>query len=494
MANVAVVLFDALKSVLTRKDVGPGLQAVNDRGGWFPIINEPFAGAWQRNLVERRESILAFGAVYAIVTLIASDIGKIRLRLVQQDSDGIWSETTSPAFSPVLRKPNRFQNRIKFIEQWIVSKLLHGNTYVLLQRDNRGVVVAMYVLDPTRVKPLVADDGSVYYSLGRDNLSGLEDDNIVVPASEIIHDVMVPLYHPLCGVSPLTACGAAAAHGLTIQRHSQKFFSNGSRPGGILTAPGKIEQATADRIKAHWEQNFAGDNSGRVAVLGDDLKYAAMSVNAVDAQLIEQLRWDEINVCTAFHVPPYMIGVGPPPTYNNIEALNQQYYTQCLQSLIESIELCLDEGLGLVNVVGQTYGSEFDINDLLRMDTATQYDTIGKGIGSGLVAPNEGRKQINLKPVKGGDTPYLQQQNFSLAALDRRDQSDDPFALEPKRDQNTPTQAQQDAAAAAATADAPAPAKSFSKDEIDTAAGYQMAKWALHGELEAQLQKLMAAA
>jgi phage portal protein BeeE len=286
----------------------------------------------------------------------------------------------------------------------------------------------------------------------------------------------------------------AATQGLDIQRQSINLFRNSGRPGGILAPDTVISKEMGERLKEQWEQNYTGINSGKVAVFTNPLKFQPLAQAAKDAQLVEQLGLSGKMVCSAFSVPAHMVGIGDPPSYNNIEALNQQYYTQCLQSLIESIELCLDEGLGLVNVVGQTYGSEFDINDLLRMDTATQYDTIGKGIGSGLVAPNEGRKQINLKPVKGGDTPYLQQQNFSLAALDRRDQSDDPFALEPKRDQNTPTQAQQDAAAAAATADAPAPAKSFSKDEIDTAAGYQMAKWALHGELEAQLQKLMAAA
>ena len=54
-------------------------------------------------------SALANPIVYGCVTLIASDIGKLPLRLVEQDADGIWNETTSPAFSPVLRKPNRYQ-------------------------------------------------------------------------------------------------------------------------------------------------------------------------------------------------------------------------------------------------------------------------------------------------------------------------------------------------------------------------------------------------
>ena len=78
------------------------------------MIHEPFTGAWQRNIEVRADTALTYSAVYACITLIASDIGKLRLRLVQQDSNGIWTETENPAYSPVLRKPNRYQTRIKF--------------------------------------------------------------------------------------------------------------------------------------------------------------------------------------------------------------------------------------------------------------------------------------------------------------------------------------------------------------------------------------------
>jgi HK97 family phage portal protein len=394
--------------------------------GWWPVIQEPFSGAWQRNMELRRQDVLAYSAVYACVTLIASDIAKLRLRLVEQDDDGIWSETESPAFSPVLRKPNRYQNRIKFFEQWIISKLLHGNTYILKERDARGVVVRLYVLDPGRTRVRVAPDGDIFYELGRDDLSGVPE-QLLAPASEIIHDTMVPLYHPLCGVSPITACGLAAVQGLSIQSNATRLFQNGARPGGVLTAPGPISDDNAKRLKEYWDQNFTGEKAGRVAVLGDGLKFESMSMKATDAQLIEQLKWTAETVCSCFHVPPYMIGVGASPTYNNIEALNQQYYTQCLQSLIESIELCLDEGLGLVTVPDRTYGTEFDLDDLLRMDTATKVKSAGEAIKAGFLAPNEARAKFDYKSVAGGDTPYLQQQNFSLAALSKRDQSDDPF-------------------------------------------------------------------
>ena len=192
--------------------VPAGATAVSARGGWWPIVREPYTGAWQRNEECSIPSVLGSPAVFACTTLIASDIGKLRLRLVEQDAAGIWRETTSPAFSPVLRKPNRYQIIQKFLEQWIVSKLTHGNTYVLKQRDNRGVVVALYVLDPQSVKPLVAPDGAVYYQLGASELAGItpEGTAVAVPASEIIHDLMVPLFHPLIGVSPIYACGLVA--------------------------------------------------------------------------------------------------------------------------------------------------------------------------------------------------------------------------------------------------------------------------------------------
>ena len=411
---------------ITREKAAP-MAPVGSRGGWLGTVRESFTGAWQRNIEVKLDSVLTYSAVFACVTLIASDIGKLRIRLVQQGKNGIWSETTSPAFSPVLRKPNRYQTRIKFIEQWIVSKLIHGNVYALKERDNRGVVVALYVLDPNRVKPLVAPDGDVFYELSRDDLSGIHENSVVVPASEIIHDTMVALHHPLVGVSPIYACGLAATQGLSIQKNSAVFFSNGSRPGGVLTAPGHIEEDTAKRIKAHWEENYSGENAGRVAVLGDGLKYEAMTIRPADAQLIEQLRWSGETVCSCYHVPPYMVGIGPSPTYNNIEALNAQYYAQCLQALIESLELCLDEGLGLGPGAGNAYGTEFDLDGLLRMDTATQYKAIADAIGGGFMAPNEGRAKLDLPPLDGGDTVYLQEQNYSLSALAERDRNE-PFA------------------------------------------------------------------
>ena len=120
-------------------------------------------------------------------------------------------------------------------------------------------------------------------------------------------------------------------------------------------------------------------------------------------------------------MPLHKIGAGPVPTSNNVEALNQQYYDDCLQIHLESIELCLDEGLGLTNVPGQTMGTEFDLDNLLRMDSATQITSLAEGTGAGIYSINEARFKRNLPPITGGETPYLQQQNWPLDKLAERE-------------------------------------------------------------------------
>lgn len=384
------------------------------RGGWHTIL-ESFPGAWQRNVEVRFDSVLSNHADFACRTLIASDISKLRPKLVRNVGAEVWEETTNPAYSPVLRKPNHFQNRIQFFESWVLSKLQRGNAYVLKQRDGRGVVVRLYVLDPSLVTPRVANDGAVFYELSTDHLAGLPE-TIMVPEREIIHDRFNCLFHPLVGVSPIFAGGLAAMQGLSIQDSSTAFFQNGAQPGGILSSQLEMDDADAKELRDYFNSEFGGKNRGKIAVVGGGLAYHAISAKAVDSQLIEQLKWTAEVVCSVYHVPPYKIGMGAIPTHTNVQALNVEYYSSCLQSLIEAIELCLDEGLGMDGI---SIGTEFDTDALLRMDTATQFDVAGKA--KGIATLDEQRRMIGLGKQPGGDTIYMQQQDHSLAAIAARD-------------------------------------------------------------------------
>ena len=185
-------------------------------------------------------------------------------------------------------------------------------------------------------------------------------------------------------------------------------------------------------------------------MLGDGLAYMPMTIAAGDAQLIEQLKWTVEDVARCFHVPLFKLSAetGRQAGTLSLEALNQVYYTDCLQALIEALELCLSEGLALPS----GYAVELDLDGLLRMDTAARYAAKGVAVKDGWMKPDEARASEDLPPVPGGDACYLQQQNYSLAALAKRDALPDPFASAASKTSPAPTPAANDGAMQAAAA------------------------------------------
>lgn len=407
---------------LFAKDLSP--VPTGGRGSWFPLIHEPYAGAWQRGETLTQGTFTTYSTVYACLSRISKDIGKLPFRLVELDRDGLWRETTNPAYSPLLRKPNHYQTAAQFREAWVLSKLQHGNTYALKRRDNRGVVDALYILDPTKVTPLVGDNGGVFYEVRGDNLNHVSNEGrVVIPSREMIHDRETCLHHPLIGVPPLAAACLPATKNIRIQQNEAAFFENGARLSGILTLPAGISDEDAEKMSTFWNKNFSGQNTGRVAAIGADAKYVPVADNAANSQLVEQLRYSDEQIAHAFGIPPFKVGIGQLPAGQKVDDINQVYYSDALQARIESMEDCLDQGLGL----GDRIGVELNLEPLLRMDAQKLAEVEGALVKNGIKAPNEARKRFGLAPLTGGDSVYLQQQNFSLEALARRDASADPF-------------------------------------------------------------------
>lgn len=388
--------------------------------GWISS-SESFAGAWQSGKVPKREDILQFHAVFSCISLIAQDIAKLPLEL-RKKQGSIWEVVKDKNFK-LLKKPNNYQTLQQFIEYWIVSKLTYGNTYVLKVRDIfNGKIVGLQVLNPALVTPMVDNDGNVFYQLKLDYLNQVND--MILPASEIIHDRMNCFYHPLVGLSPISACALSASHGLSIQQNSKSFFANMSRPSGMLVAPTAIDEETAQTIRQRWNENYSAGNYGKTAVMGNDVKYVPLNLSASDSQLLEQLKLSAEVVCSVFRVPMFKIGLSDLSQGVKAETLNEIYYTDCLQPYIEAIENLLDEHLNLDEF---NYEVFFDLDNLIRMDSLSKIEFFEKGVKSGILSPNEARAKFNYQPVSGGDTPYMQQQNFSLEALSKRDNTDNPF-------------------------------------------------------------------
>jgi len=380
-------------------------------GSSFGVIKEPFTNAWQRNLeASACPGILGTSSVYSCVNIISSDLSKLPMQVMRKADNGTYSEMVNSPYTLLLRKPNFYQTPMQFLQQWVASKLTNGNTYIWKMRDARGVVNEMYVLDPTKVQVLVAEDGSVFYSIGENQLAANKT-QIVIPARDIIHDRAITLSHPLVGVSPLYAAGVSAMMGARILTNSENFFANMSRPSGTLNAPGAINNDVAISMRDAFEKNYTGGSIGRVAVLQQGLTYQPLSVDAMDSQLIEQLKWTIVDVARVYRVPLFLLNDMSGTQYKNTEAMSLSYYQGCLQYHIEAIEQLLNIAFDLPS----DQSIEFNLDGLFRMDTESRYNAYKSALSAGWISPNEVRRKEGMGPVEGGEEPRMQMQYVPLS-------------------------------------------------------------------------------
>jgi len=377
--------------------------------GWS---GDTMPGSWQKGLDNVASPlVLTFSVVYACVAIISGDVAKLGCSVYRRGDDGASTEATTHPLYRLLQRPNDYQTSVDFWQSWMISTLLAGNAYIFVQYDNRMVPVQWHVLDPRAVSVLVSEDGSVFYRCNMNYLAGVDSQGLVLTQRDMIHHRMMCLAHPLVGVTPLYASANAAMLGAAMMSNSKTFFSNASRPSGVLTAPGKIDKETATRLKSDWEENTRSGNIGRVSVLGSGLEWRPLTINATDAQLIEQLRYTIEDVARAFRVPGFMLGDLTKVTYKNSEQLSRTYYSGCLQYHLESIEDRIDNFFAL----SRDLEVEFDIEALLRTDMDVRYSAYQQALNSSWMALNEVRKKEGLPRLEGGDEPMVQMQYRPLS-------------------------------------------------------------------------------
>jgi HK97 family phage portal protein len=390
-------------------------------GNWQMNRNSPNLGLEQ----------MAFSAVYACVNTIASDLAKLPIIVNRVDlTTGARTRLPLDYYATLLRSPNSYQTSADFIGCFVQSYLLQGNAYAFGgKRNGRGEIEELHVLNPYRVTPLIADDGSVFYRCGDDLLAGIRGE-LLVPERDMIHHrlPLVPGF-PLVGVTPIFAAAASSSVGLKILQNSQQFFANSSRPAGVLTAPGKISPETATRLGQDWDSGYTGERFGKTAVLPEGLKWEPLTITAQDAQLIEQLRYSVEDVARVFRVPLYLLGDMTKVTYRNTETLFRVFVSECLGFHLTAIESRLERAFEFP----PQYELRFDLSVALRTELDVRYAAYQTALSAGWQSINEVRAQEGLQPVDGGEEPRVQMQYVPLSKADEPPPAPAPAPAEPAK-------------------------------------------------------------
>ena len=386
---------------------GPAL-GFSDLGNTFSI---PFGDGYQRGLTMGGNS-RNVPAVYAAVMSNARAVSQCWPRH-KEIVDGKHSViTTSPA-SRLLRYPNEYQTFDQFIYNVVSLMLFEGECIALIIRDNRSAPVALHICPKGSASPQISPDtGEVFYSIGENPMVPDKID-YVVPARDIIHFRQHTPRHPLIGESPIKAAALAVGINVALSETQAAFFNNMNRPSGILSTETVLSKEQMLRLREAFDEQSKDWAKGKMPILGGGLKFEQLSVNSVDAQLIESQRMSMEDIARVFGVPLPIIGDLSKATLSNVEQLISMWLSISLGSLLENIERSLDRAFDLP----ATQYIELDVDALLRTDFMGRIEGLTKGVQGGLFTPNEAREKEGLEPVESGNIPYLQAQMTPINLL-----------------------------------------------------------------------------
>jgi HK97 family phage portal protein len=389
--------------------------------------------------------------IYACISYLADDIAKVPINMWRTTTKTRTLAKNSALYKTLNHLPNPFQSAYEWKQYTQTACLTYGNAYNLIVRNARNEVVELLPIHPNRVEIFEGTEGDLWYLIAANSTFESGQMNRALP--EYQNRVAIPEYmiwhmrwgakgSGVYGSSPIEHQRDAVSTALAQQEFSGKMMANDARPSMVLKHPGRLKPDAAKRLKSAWDNAYKGtSNAARTAVLEEGIDVESMSMNAVDAQFIEQRKFSVIEIARIFRVPPTKLMVMDRATYSNVEQENLSYITDSLMPIFERWESSMSRWLLNERDQGKIV-FEFEVERLLRGDSKARFDSYAAARQWGIYTSNEARHKEGLNPVSGGDM-LLQPLNMTAAGNDPLDLQREKMELDAKaQEQAAEAQAQ----------------------------------------------------
>lgn len=377
---------------------------VGELGNYYQLGS--LEDGWQKNLDVATRNPRHVATAYGCVMVTARSVSQCYPTHVIKSPNGEIKQVTNTAAFRTLMNPNSYQTTPNFLLNLVAEALFNGESFAVAVRNNRNEVIALHPFPSSSVQIRIDNEtGSIFYSVGSNPLMASEIE-FIVPARDMLHLRFLTPRHPLIGETPLKAAAMAMGINVSLSQSQAAFFSNMSRPSGILATDQTLNKEQMLRLREAFDAQSKLLAQGGLPILSNGLKFQPFSLSNEDSQLIEAQRMSVEEICRVFGVPPPLVGELSHATLNNSETLIQYFMSISLGSTLEHIERAFDRLFELPN---NEY-VELDTSALLRSDFAARIEGLTKGVQGGLYTPNEIREKEGLGPVEGGNVAYLQRQ------------------------------------------------------------------------------------
>lgn len=182
---------------------------------------------------------MLLSTVYRCVDVISDSVAQLPLEPFIIDADGYKTKNIKhPTYRLLNKEPNSKMSRFTFIKTLVVSTLLKGNGYALIERDKSGNATALHLIDSGSITLVTTDKtNKLMYSI-----SGF---NTLIEPINMIH-ILNFSYDGINGISTLEHARQTLGLSTDSEAHAAGFFKGGANLAGLI----KVQSTMTAKQKA----------------------------------------------------------------------------------------------------------------------------------------------------------------------------------------------------------------------------------------------------
>ena len=361
-------------------------------------------GAWQSYLAGKGYHVSAataikVAAVIRCVDVVAKTIASLPLNLHENTETGKAKAEEHPLYKLLYRLPNRHTTAYEFWHMYVANLMLTRGAYAKVVRDRSGYVRELWNIPTANVSKFfnntVSGERYINVHLGGDSVDTLrEGDFMYTPGMRISSDIDPE--------NPIMIASDVLGLTMALNGFAKDFFENGSNLGGFIESPNTLSDESYTRFTESWAKTYQGVlNQHKIGFLEDGMKFNPLSPKPNDAQALESRRFEVLEICRMFGVPPHKVFDLDRATFSNIEQQNIEYVQESISPMAVRLEQTIYKDL-LTESEQERYYAKFNVNALLRGDIAARTTFYHNMRQDGIMCADEIRALEDMNDIPDG--------------------------------------------------------------------------------------------
>lgn len=332
--------------------------------------------------------------IFGVISRLANTLSSLPIHEYQN-----YSETSDEVSELLTGESNPSMSAFQLINQLEVSRNVDGNAYAWIERDNNGLPIHLWPIDPgtVTVKRNI-DDNSIWYEVNSDEY------HFLVFNTEIIHVKHITPLTGILGISPLDVLRDP----LKFQKAVEDFSLNemDKKDSYIIQYDRSVSPENREAMINDFRRMVSENGGAVVQEKGFQFDRFESRFQPGDLSTINSIT--RSRVATAFNVPlSFLSETIEQGNGKSNEQIMAQFVEMTLLPIVKQYESEFNRKLLTRSQRARGFYFKFNVNGLLRGDTAARTEFYQMMIRNGIATSNDLRKLEELPPTDNKNADQL---------------------------------------------------------------------------------------